>query len=45
MPAVITPVVIPAEAGIDYYNHWIPACTGMTAGAEVKNLSGIAEGL
>ena len=26
-------------------NHWIPACAGMTKGAEVKNLLGIAKGL
>ena len=25
-------VVIPAYAGMDYVNHWIPACAGMTGG-------------
>ena len=24
---------IPTYAGMDYLNHWIPACAGMTAGA------------
>ena len=38
-------IVIPAQAGMDKINHWIPACAGMTEGAEVKHLSGIAKGL
>ena len=42
---VIPLVVIPAGAGMDGLNHWIPACAGMTKGVEVKNLSGIAKGL
>ena len=32
-------------AGMDYSNHWIPACAGMTAGARVGNWAGIAKGL
>ena len=24
-------IVIPAQAGMDYINHWIPAFAGMTA--------------
>ena len=36
--------VIPADAGMDYINHWIPAFAGMTAGALVRNLSGMTEG-
>ena len=29
---VVPVIVIPAQAGMDYINHWIPACAGMTAG-------------
>ena len=32
-------------AGMDGLNHWIPACAGMTAGAAVRHLSGMAKGL
>ena len=29
--AVMPVIVIPAQAGMDYINHWIPAFAGMTA--------------
>ena len=32
-------------AGMTYFNHWIPACAGMTAGVEVRNSAEIAKGL
>jgi hypothetical protein len=28
--------VIPAQAGIPFLPHWIPACAGMTINAEIK---------
>ena len=34
-PLLFPSVVIPAEAGMDYLNHWIPACAGMTAWARM----------
>ena len=33
------------SAGMDFLNHWIPACAGMTAGAGVGIFSGMAKGL
>ena len=32
-------------AGMNYVNHWIPAFAGMTEGAAVRHLSGMAKGL
>ena len=30
---------------MDWINHWIPACAGMTEEAGVKNSAGMAKGL
>ena len=32
-------------AGMACFNHWIPACAGMTEGVKVRNSAGIAKGL
>ena len=37
-------IVIPAYAGMDYYNHWIPACAGMT-GVVNSGLSATVSGI
>ena len=34
----ISLVVIPAYAGMDCLNHWIPACAGMTEVVKIKTI-------
>ena len=38
-------MVIPAYAGMDYVDHWIPACAGMTTGVSFWVLQNVRDAM